>query len=61
MAAVKRTLGSMAALKAFREYRKQVESGQIQLPDLTLVEINEEIRVAREERAAKVMMVWHEK
>ena len=45
--------GSLAALESFREFRKQVESGQIQLPDMTLDEINEEIRLAREERAAR--------
>jgi hypothetical protein len=44
---------SLDALKAFREFREKVESGQIQLPDMTLDEINEEIRLAREERAAR--------
>ena len=42
---------SMSALEAFREIRKIAESGQ--LPDLTLDEINEEIRLARDERAAR--------
>lgn len=42
---------SMSALEAFREIRKIAESGQ--LPDLTLDEINEEIRLAREERTAR--------
>ena len=41
----------MSALEAFREIRKIAESGQ--LPDLTLDEINEEIRLARDERAAR--------
>ena len=44
---------SMSALEAFREFRKKVESGQIQLPEMTLDEINEEIRLAREEMAAR--------
>ena len=35
-------------LEAFRELRKMAENNQ--LPDLTLEEINEEIRLAREER-----------
>ena len=39
---------SMKDLGAFRNLRKMAESGQ--LPDLTLDEINEEIRLAREER-----------
>ena len=39
---------SMRELEAFREIRKMAESGE--LPDLTLEEINEEIRLAREER-----------
>ena len=43
---------SMGGLEAFRELRKIAESGQ--LPDLTLDEINEEIRLAREERRAKM-------
>ena len=38
---------SMKDLEAFREIRRMAESGQ--LPDLTLDEINEEIRLAREE------------
>lgn len=38
-----------SGLEAFREIRKMAESGQ--LPDLTLDEINEEIRLAREEKA----------
>lgn len=42
---------SMGGLEAFREFRKMAESGL--LPDLTLDEINEEIRLAREERAAR--------
>lgn len=42
---------SMGGLEAFREIRRMAESGQ--LPDLTLDEINEEIRLAREERRAK--------
>ena len=43
---------SMGALDAFREIRRMAESGQ--LPELTLDEINEEIRLAREERRAKM-------
>jgi antitoxin component of RelBE/YafQ-DinJ toxin-antitoxin module len=43
--------GSMGALESFREIRQMAEAGQ--LPDLTLDEINEEIRLAREERAAR--------
>ena len=39
---------SMTGLEAFQQIRKMAESGQ--LPDLTLDEINEEIRLAREER-----------
>ena len=39
---------AMRDLEAFREIRKMAESGD--LPDLTLEEINEEIRLAREER-----------
>lgn len=42
---------SMGALDAFLEIRRMAESKQ--LPDLTLDEINEEIRLAREERRAK--------
>lgn len=42
---------SMDALEAFQLLRKQAESGQF--PDLTLDEINEEIRLAREERNLK--------
>jgi len=42
---------SMGALDSFLEFRKMAESGQF--PDLTLDEINEEIRLAREERAAR--------
>ena len=38
-------------LDSFLEFRKMAESGQF--PDLTLDEINEEIRLAREERAAR--------
>ena len=38
---------SMSALESFLEIRKMAESGQF--PDLTLDEINEEIRLAREE------------
>ena len=37
-----------SGLEAFRRIRKMAENGQ--LPDLTLDEINEEIRLAREER-----------
>lgn len=43
--------GSMKDLEAFREMRRMAESGQ--LPDLTLDEINEEIRLAREEMDRK--------
>ena len=39
---------SMTGYEAFQQIRKMAESGQ--LPDLTLDEINEEIRLAREER-----------
>ena len=39
---------SNAGLEAFKRIRKMAESGK--LPDLTLDEINEEIRLAREER-----------
>ena len=38
----------ISGLEAFRHIRQMAESGQ--LPDLTLDEINEEIRLAREER-----------
>ena len=38
---------SMKGLEAFQQIRKMAESGQ--LPDLTLDEINGEIRLAREE------------
>ena len=38
---------SMKGLEAFQQIRKMAESGQ--LPDLTLDEINDEIRLAREE------------
>lgn len=39
---------SMGELKAFREIRRMAENGE--LPNMTLDEINEEIRLAREER-----------
>lgn len=42
---------SMSALEAFQLMRKMAESGQF--PEMTLNEINEEIRLAREERRAK--------
>ena len=42
---------SMGDLEAFREFRRMAESGL--LPDLTLDEINEEIRLTREEKAAR--------
>lgn len=42
---------SMKDLEAFREMRRMAESGQF--PDLTLEEINEEIRLAREEMERK--------
>ena len=42
---------SMDALESFREVRRMAEAGQF--PDMTLDEINEEIRLAREERAAR--------
>lgn len=42
---------SMGDFEAFREFRRMAESGL--LPDLTLDEINEEIRLAREEKAAR--------
>ena len=38
-------------VQAFRKIRAMAEAGQ--LPDLTLDEINEEIRLAREEMAAR--------
>ena len=41
----------MSGLEAFRQIRQMAESGQ--LPDLTLDEINKEIRLAREEMEAK--------
>ena len=40
---------SMSGLEAFRSIRKMAESGQF--PEMTLDEINEEIRLAREERS----------
>lgn len=40
---------SMKSLAAFKKIRKMAENGQ--LPDMTLDEINEEIRLARKERA----------
>ena len=39
---------SMSGLEAFRQMRKMAESGQF--PEMALEEINEEIRLAREER-----------
>ena len=42
---------SMSGPEAFREIRKMAERGEF--PDLTLDEINEEIRLAREEMAAR--------
>ena len=39
----------MSGLEAFREMRKMAESGNF--PEMTLEEINEEIRQAREERS----------
>ena len=39
----------MSGLEAFREMRKMAESGKF--PEMTLEEINEEIRQAREERS----------
>ena len=39
---------SMGGLKAFQKIREMAESGQ--LPDLSLDEINEEIRLYREEK-----------
>ena len=38
----------MSGLEAFQKMRKMAESGQF--PEMTLDEINEEIRLAREER-----------
>ena len=40
---------SMKSLAAFKKIREMAENGQ--LPDMTLDEINEEIRLAREEKA----------
>ena len=40
---------SMSGLEAFRQIRKMAESGQF--PEMTLDEIYEEIRLAREERS----------
>ena len=45
---------SQKGLEAFQQIRKMAESGQ--LPDLTLDEINEEIRLARQER--RQQMPW---
>ncbi len=42
---------SLGGLDAFRKIRKMAESGQ--LPDLSIDEINEEIRLAREEMKRK--------
>ena len=42
---------SMSALEAFQQMRKMAESGQF--PEMTLDEINEEIRQARQERAER--------
>ena len=42
---------TMSELEAFREIRRMAESGR--LPDLTLDEINEEIRKTREEGTAR--------
>lgn len=42
---------SMSGIEAFRKIRKMAESGQ--LPEMTLDEINEEIRLAREERSKR--------
>ena len=39
----------MSGLEAFREMRKMAERGKF--PEMTLEEINEEIRQAREERS----------
>ena len=38
----------MSGLEAFQQMRKMAENGQF--PEMTLDEINEEIRLAREER-----------
>lgn len=43
---------SMGALEAFREIRNMAENGQ--LPDLSLEDINEEIKLARKERKQKL-------
>ena len=43
---------SMGGLKAFQEIREMAESGK--LPDLSLDEINEEIRLYREEKRNRV-------
>ena len=43
---------SMDALEAFREIRNMAENGQ--LPDLSLEDINEEIKLARKERKQKL-------
>lgn len=42
---------SVKELEAFRKIREMAESGQ--LPDLTLDEINEEIRLAREKKGLR--------
>ncbi len=42
---------SMGTLDAFQQMREMAENGQF--PDLTLDEINEEIRLARDERRQK--------
>ncbi len=42
---------SMTGLEAFKQVRQLAESGQ--LPELTIDEINEEIKLAREERSLK--------
>lgn len=44
---------SMDGLQAWKEIRAMAEAGKF--PDLTLDEINEEIRLAREERKAREM------
>ena len=41
----------MTGLEAFKQVRQLAESGQ--LPELTIDEINEEIKLAREERSLK--------
>ncbi len=43
---------SRGALEAFREIRNMAENGQ--LPDLSLEDINEEIKLARKERKQKL-------